>query len=257
MAIFQPVTSPGDLPEAGSNAENLAFDIKLDVDPSNHVELAKDIAAFANATGGVILVGAAENRRHGTIGQYKPVDAPRAKAIRDAYNLAARDRCSPQPLVNPIVIPCEEGFVVAVNVWPFPGQAVGVRIQKEPLGFAFPFRTGVETIWLSAEQLPMLMVPELRRISILLAAIPNSATIKITATLWSFSLEEVRVLENVLVLALQKSPVQIDQPEPGLKFHLPIDIIRSVWKDAKGTWQLGIAGCLKSERGNIVFVPEG
>lgn len=245
MAIFQPVTSPGDLPEAGSNAENLAFDIKQDVNPRAYAELAKDVAAFANATGGVILIGAAEDRKHGIIGRYMPVAADRAKQIRDAYNQAVRDRCSPRPLVNPVVIPCQEGSVVAVNVWPFPGQAVGVRIEKEPLAFAFPFRTGVETIWLSAEQLPMLMVPEIRRISILLAAIPNGAwVVVITANEWRFTLEDVRMLENVVVLTLRESPVTGDGLHRGLKFHLPIDVIRSVWKDAEGTWQLRIAGRL-------------
>lgn len=158
MAVFQPVTTARDLPRAGTSAERISFDIKRDTGTGkqDYFELAKDVAAFANASGGVILIGAAEDRKHGVVGAYMPLSRHRAKEVRDAYNQATRDRCSPRPLVDPVIIDHQGGAVVAVNVWPFPGQAVGVRHAKEPLAFAFPFRAGVETIWLNAEQLPML-----------------------------------------------------------------------------------------------------
>jgi hypothetical protein len=229
VGLFQPITNTSHLPQVGTSAENLALDIKMTVDPGAYFELAKDVAAFANASGGVILVGAAEDRRRGSVGRYMPMEQDEAKRVRDAFNQATRDLCSPKPMLNPVIIACQDKFVVAINVWPFPGQAVGVQLQTELPGFAFPFRTGVETIWLNAEQLPMLMVPELRRISILLDAIPTGARIGILGPRGhvtdEFTLVELRVLENVVVL---------EQGGRTSKTHLPIDAIRSVWKTHSG-----------------------
>lgn len=260
MGLFQPITASSQLPQAGTNAETLALDIKREVDTKEHLELAKDVTAFANATGGVILVGAIEDRKHGSVGRYLPVERSKAKEIRDSYNLATRDRCSPKPLIDPAIIECQAGFVVAVNVWPFPGQAVGVRISKEPLAFAFPFRTGVETIWLTAEQLPMLMVPELRRISILLDAIPKGAEVGILRSDGKISAKcshvELRALENVVVLEVHRQ-IQRDVPARESPIvHLPIDVIRSVWKAHSGQWQFILAGELtETGWGGAIYFP--
>lgn len=134
VSLFQPVTSPTQLPPAGHSAETYSFDIKQNIQkPFDSFELAKDVSAFANANGGVILVGAAEDRKRGTISRYLPLDEKGAKEIRDAYSTAVRDHCSPAPVINPVVLPKDGGHVVAVNVWPFPGQAVGVRQKSVPM----------------------------------------------------------------------------------------------------------------------------
>jgi predicted HTH transcriptional regulator len=86
-------------------------------------EAAKDIAAFANALGGVILIGADEDKKRGMLGRYSPLTDPEAKTARDAWGEAVETRCSPKPMVNLVNVPCGQGCVVAVNVWPFPGQA--------------------------------------------------------------------------------------------------------------------------------------
>lgn len=252
MGLFQPITNTSHLPQVGSNAENLALDIKQTVETRDYFELAKDVAAFANASGGVILVGSAEDRTRGSIGRYMPMEQDEAKQVRDAFTQATRDRCSPKPLLNPVIIECEDKYVVAINVWPFPGQAVGVQLQREPLAFAFPFRTGVETIWLNAEQLPMLMVPELRRISILLDAIPTGASIGIYTPrgyITEYSLVELRALENVIVL-------KAGREEKRAKIHLPIDVIRSVWKEPSEEWRMVIEGVMFwREDGAVVYKP--
>jgi predicted HTH transcriptional regulator len=109
---------------------------------SRVVELAKDVAAFANADGGVLLIGAYEDTRHGVLGTYKALDAQAVKLARESYSQAVRSFCFPSPIIDSVVVPHGNGSVVAVNVWPFPGQAVGVRSREHIDAYFFPFRSG-------------------------------------------------------------------------------------------------------------------
>ena len=249
VGLFQQITNTSHLPPVGANAENLSLDIKVKVDCGNYRELAKDVAAFA------VLGGShqdhAEDRKRGIVGKYLPMDQEEAKQARDAFNQATRDLCSPKPVINPVVIGFQEGFIVAINVWPFPGQAVGIQINKEPPGFAFPFRIGVETEWLTAVQLPMLMVPELRRVTILLDAIPTGAQVGVlssTGPASTFTLVEMRPLENVVVLRAWPAS------ERSKELYLPIDVIRSVWK-AHQQWRIVIEGHLYHDGVGYYYQP--
>jgi hypothetical protein len=112
------------------------------------------------------------------------VDEAAAQEIVSAYEDAARSRCSPQPVVSAqryAMGPALAGDVelrrevVAVNVLPFPGQPIGVRIQADPPAYIFPVRVSTRTIFLTPEQLSMLMTAEIRRIAILIATIPVDA----------------------------------------------------------------------------------
>ena len=58
---FKPVLSITDLPTVGTSREAFNYDFKCTVagtKPTTHAEMAKDVASFANASGGTILVGA-------------------------------------------------------------------------------------------------------------------------------------------------------------------------------------------------------
>lgn len=52
-----PILTTDDLPEVEASLEHLAIDFKLEADPADRAVLATDMAAFANALGGTILVG--------------------------------------------------------------------------------------------------------------------------------------------------------------------------------------------------------
>ncbi len=165
MAAFISYDETTKLPEPGAlETDTLDFKGKMDRrdEKPDYPELAKDIAAFANAHGGVILVGAYEDKPNGRLGVIKGLasDAD-VKEVRDAYSKAATEFCSPSPVTDSKVIPHSSGKVIAVNVWPFPGQAVGVR-EEGYERWAFPWRSHIETKYLMPEQLPMLMIPELR-----------------------------------------------------------------------------------------------
>ena len=149
----------------------------------NYLELAKDMAAMANAYGGVIIVGACEDPK-GTLSLYKTMSAESAAEVCDQYATAHRDRLRPAPIVLQEPISHQGQFLVIVRIEPSVGQAVGVRFlpreetdpseAKAPYEiYGFPARVGDNTTWLQPEQLSMLMLPELRRTILLLRQIGN------------------------------------------------------------------------------------
>ena len=74
VALFRPVATTADLPALSAGRESGTYDFKGSVDLAKKRELAKDVAAFANATGGVILIGAEEDKDAGTLRRYAPMD---------------------------------------------------------------------------------------------------------------------------------------------------------------------------------------
>lgn len=267
-----PIQSEDALPTAGEKREQFDFDCKGDVDEKDTFELAKDVAAFANLAGGVVLVGAVEDKRVGILSRYLPMAAERAQVIADAFSKAVAQRCSPAPLVDVAVIPKDAGRVVAVNVWPFPSQAIGVRIpdavtHKGPQknrkrdAYVFPLRVGNDSIDIQPEQLAMLMLPQERRVTILLKAIPQALRKKVhvvgrhvarqTGHRSNFAIDlefvDVRPLENV---ALFRSASQPDHPA-----HVPLNHIDSVWLGAHNQWWVLVQGEVKVKNGFATYEP--
>lgn len=161
-----------DLPMPGLAHEMARLEFKLQVDAQNRVELAKDVAAFANGVGGTILIGV--EREGERLKAFRPLARDASAKTMSGFDEAVRDWCSPKPLVEIHEIEQAGGCVVAVNVWAFPGQAVGVRDgNRSKARYFFPLRSGANTVYLTPEQLPMIMLPEIRRIAILLSQIPE------------------------------------------------------------------------------------
>lgn len=167
MPLFKRLLVTADLPPENFDRETLSLDVKgKDLRRYKHEDLAEQIAAFANALGGSIIVGA--NEQAGGTYIYDSMSEAEADVNRIKYEQANRDFCSPNPLLEAVVIPRPPGFVAAINVWPFVGQAVGVRIgAPDKAAWLFPLRVGTQTKFLRAEQLPMIMLPELRKVAIL------------------------------------------------------------------------------------------
>lgn len=248
MALFRPIAAPTDLPAMGTGRESGTFDFKGEVDVANQRELAKDVAAFANALGGVILVGAYEDK--GTLGRYAPMAREDAEKVKTAYELAIGQRCHPQPVVDVVSIetadPLPPGHVVAVNVYATPLGPVGVRWDSDKKGpsFAFPLRTTAQTHFMTPTELAMLMVPEVRRIATLLDQIPPSQRTGIQLCLREPS-PGTYVVTLVSVDPLS-STATFDATGPRTgetwRLDLPIDCISSVWRTNDGAWKLAITG---------------
>lgn len=239
--MFQPITDVSKLPPIGAiETDSLDFkgrgehEGKLDA-----VEFAKDVAALANSIGGSLIYGACEAGNR--LSKYKPLEPKYAGGLRRAISEAVTTRCSPTPVFTPREFDLEGGKLVVVDVWPFPGQAVGVRGEGERDGYFFPMRSGANTNFLKPEQLPMLMIPELRRVVILLRSIPERDKILVreprTDPNWGYSRryysEEILRMVSIDEL-LNRVIFERDEGHQQVSVPIPLDRVTSVFRDMKG-----------------------
>ncbi len=270
MAYFAPITDRDALPPVGAHAETYALDIKR-TSRNRHgsfvpFELAKDVAAFANATGGVLLIGADEDLTSATLREYVGLGSEQDRLEHaKAYEAAVQDRCSPVPLINPVSVSDSSGkFVLAVNVWPFPSQAVGVKVdgsKSDGYGgpsFVFPLRTGRVTAYIRPEQLAMLMDPATRRIAALLESIPPHKRLAVSVIstregvqVSEHTFEIVRVDAQSNVLQVRGTP-----GEDQRSVRVPLDRIITAWQQDDDAWAIAVAGTLsESGTGAYRFTP--
>lgn len=267
-----PIETESQLPPQGSTYETRSFDMKLHQTSGTEFEKAKDIAAFANANGGVILVGALEATGTGRLLRYEALALEAAKTLREDYDQACRNRCSPVPMIDPRVIQTSSGAVVVVNIWPFPGQVVGVKVRsnkddgKEKDAWIFPMRSGTHTIDLRPEQTAMLMVPEIRRKACLLSAIPHERRDSIRVSIYrparspGYSRDElngkmvdVNVQANTITLALQDTPKIGGLPKPFVAHCFPLEAVEAVWVDNSSLWNISLGVVLHENHPNWEF----
>jgi hypothetical protein len=212
--------------------------------------MAKDVAAFASAHGGTLLVGAYGGTR---LEHYKSVTADEAKEIAEGFDRAVRDRCAPAPLISTEVLPHDDGFVVAVNVHPFPGQLIGVRIlqnDKKDLGALkgvehlcfFPLRVGTHTKFIPPEQLPMFIDGKMRRIAIILqSAVDQQVALfdafgsdRKTPYLDAANIRAVNPLTNSITFGVTRRGGET-------QFTLPLDLVETVCRQGSH-WHVYLKG---------------
>jgi hypothetical protein len=252
--MWKPIENQKDLPQIGT-LESSTLDFK-GAAPDDTIEMAKDVAAFANAQGGTLLIGA-----HGgsQLQTYKPMAAGEAKRVAVAFDEAVKVRCAPSPLFSTELISYESGFIVAINVQPFPGQVVGVGLTKAESQiptpksgkttkgvdglFSFPLRVGTHTKVITPEQLPMFMDAKIRRVAIALEAIVGKRVVLFDFTntdkrvgLEVATVERVDMITNVLEL-------MVDYESDHLPVQLPLDFVETVCQ-AKPAWHLYLNGHL-------------
>lgn len=250
MALFTVLTTAAQLPLPGTSRETGTFDFKARPDPQDQRELAKDIAAFANATGGVLLAGAQEDRASGSLSGYVPLSLAEAQEIKRAYEESATTFCSPNPVFDPVVIErVRAEFVVAVNVYAFPVCPVAVRwVPGEP-AWTFPLRTATQTHWMSPTEAIMLAIPAIRRAAILLDAIPlreRQDVVLLGADAAAPYVGKKANLRFSGVDALASSATF--EETVGIagiqKTSIPLDAVQSVWKGNDGKWCVALTGCI-------------
>lgn len=143
---WTPIRGPGDLPAEGK-PESETLDLKrcYERNAKGQTSALRDIASFANAFGGTILVGAEEEPDTAVLKEY--VGIPDADAEGRRIKQLALARLDPQPDVETVPIRTSDGLnVLAINVAPFPG-VVGVRheikwefyVRRERLNHAVTF----------------------------------------------------------------------------------------------------------------------
>ena len=238
---------PFQLPLRGHvESPTLDFKKRSPINTEEHrIELAKDVAALANALGGVLISGAWEVE--GALSRYLPYDNEEAaEEVRRAYEKAVLDRCVPAPIVT-----CEkrlvappvgevEGLIVLVHVTAYPGQPVGVRVGAgEKATYFFPVRVGADTKYYRPDQLAMLMSAKVRRMAILLNAIPRDAP----CSMHQFTKDGGKHPLDGLVLD------SVDEATNSVRFKVqtgsvrtvPLDHVQTVYFDqARQVWKVAV-----------------
>ncbi len=233
------------LPEPGA-AESPALDFKAKgEDKSGEADfankLACQVAAMANALGGELVVGAVHDRSTGRLKHYAPFGTEQeAQARCRAYDEAVRDLCYPPPIFA-VEAPRQKdsGWVVVVHVTAYPGQAVGVRVGKkaDDVPFRFPVRVGTQTTYFPPERLPMLMSADVRRMAILLNAIPAGEKCVVRQFL---SNGAPHLLDDVFMVAVEEltNSVRFKLPS-GAYRSIPLDHVQTVYfKEHGAVWSV-------------------
>lgn len=249
--MFTPIQTPSQLPEPGRVNENGCLDFKAHP-TDDRFEIAKDIAAMANTSGGTLLVGAQGNGE--ILGKYVPIASIDASKSQRVYEEAVRDRCSPPPLFNVELIERDSGIIMAVNVWPFPGQLVGVRLLNGETKcgskgkhvedvFFFPMRVGSHTKAITPEMIPMFTDARARRIAACLGEARGKllkwSTVVDRKNSWqsdTAKLLDIDLLGNSVTLEMD-----FDSENKGAAISISIDHIETVWRD-KNTWNMIVRG---------------
>jgi hypothetical protein len=250
MPLYKPLIRPQPLPEVDSAVEHAVLDFKVR-DAKTEFHRAKDVAAFANHLGGTLVIGAHESG--GYLRAYPGVEPSEAAAICKSYSQSVEQRCEPHPIIETDIYECPGNTlkkIVVINVEPSL-TLVGARIQShkpdEGFGkhsFVFPLRTENDSTFLTPGQLPMYMIPQIRRVIILLSTIPAGTAVRLVRTAGNPGTEHIyaavfdAVLESFNVVRLRGSQ---GSPPPALV--IPLDVIVSVFHgnyggDSQAMWTI-------------------
>jgi hypothetical protein len=268
--IYQRIERPNDLPPSGNpnvrSREKHDLEFKSFADPKQPCEHAKDVAAFANVLGGVILVGADD-----TSGPllYPGLKKQSVADVKRIYEEAAK-MCSPPTVVDVVPVEHPSGVqVVAVNVDPYIEQVVGApvsvldknrRAHKHPNAWVFPIRRASQTSFIEPENLPMYMNREIRRAVLLLAGIPPEARREVLVHYHVQREIEGRHWDGVVQLAkmtLTLGDVSVERNRVRLGrigsievwSAVPLLDVVDVWEPFDGAWEMKIAGRLRWVKG--------
>ncbi len=230
------------------------FDLKFTYKPGSQAEMAKDLAAFANAQGGALIIGAKEGP---TEPDYtSPLRAEVAERIALEFDLAVRDHCRPSPTIHVRTIPSRDApgmVVLVINIEPAVDQPIAARVgEKSFAAWRFPVRVGRDTEFLFPEQLPLYMNSKARRAKLLLlralAAGGDVDLFDVPPGSWShgnirrsspFKLDAVDTEGGGSVLLRDGTGNLGSQ-----SIAVPLDDVEAVWLQHDGRWAMRISGHL-------------
>lgn len=255
-----------DVVDVRDRPEDWQLDYKTKVDTAEWWEMAKDIAAFANHLGGVLLIGAHQKGRKVEL---PGIAADEAERYSLQYRNIARDKCSPSAIVSARIIGIPEsqtGALLAVNVEPMPDQIVGAMFyrtnqnneKKSSDAWRFFVRVGEDNKPIKPEHLAMYMNPAMRRKIIHLEAIPKNVQKRViwrqSTNSWRDPPENLEV--RTLDVDLEHNVVEIarDEGSVATRTRIPLDDVDAVWESAPDTWCIRVTGWF-GQKGSYVSSP--
>jgi hypothetical protein len=260
--------------------EKTVLDLKSHCDlsrPTQTFELAKDMAAFANALGGTVLVGASERsdtlgRKTGRIEAFVPLTDD--QALIKAATSAARDLCQPPITVEPEIIkltPEEQSTIVdnplqstatlvALNVHPLVASPCGVAAcdsngKRVSDAFRFPLRFIEGTKWLRPEELAFHMNSHERRMYLLLVQLPRDRDVFV----WDKGQGGLGAKRTGRIGDLDPDRMIAKLQFKDSVVHVPLTFVTAVWLDEKDVWNVDIRGAINTQQTGdpVRFVPFG
>jgi hypothetical protein len=150
-----------------------------------------------------------------------------------------------------VLLPIGSKALLALNVWPFPGQPVSVKVAAEH-AFLFPIRLADGTDYLRPEQLAMFMSADVRRKAIVLNRLKRLDKVHVHSLNIPAQNPPMPIFEAVF-MKLDEMANSVDLVFPALPsvpaptIGLPIDQLLSVW--------LGSTGIIHVMLDTVQFVP--
>jgi hypothetical protein len=269
---YQRIEAPGDLPPPGAlNArarEKQDLDFKIFADSGKMWEHAKDIAAFANALGGVLLIGA-DDQSDPTVLKYPGLVGQTVADVKRVYEDAGA-KCSPAQSVDVVPIKGPGNLdLVAVNVDPCVDQIVaspGGHKQTGILGhlWRFPIRRASQTDDINPEDLAMFMDRQARRAYVMVARIPPDKRPRMvfyhqkSASPHQHGPLETGDYELRLVdVPRERNFIVVEHT--GSQCRIPLSDILDVWERDDEVWAVKVSGTLiiETRRGSpcVTYYP--
>jgi schlafen family protein len=263
-------------------AESSMFDLKATYDTtktSTRYDIAKDVAAFATAFGGTIVVGVQES---GGKAIALPGVSDRPTLMREIAT-ALQGYCSPLPatpeeheiIVTPenavhllgpgVQPPHADVTLLTLNVRADPRGPIGVR----PFGangptqdtYKFPIRVNDQTAFLGPTELPMWMNSHERKVALQLAKIPVGKLVDVELHCRRGYLQQGPYERNVSIARVDEEGmyVVIEDATLQLRTNVPFGFIAAVWEKEDGGWAVAAQGHIltasSSSRRPNHFVP--
>ncbi|WP_434043005.1 MULTISPECIES: AlbA family DNA-binding domain-containing protein [Sorangium] len=269
-ATYRRIETFADVPPAGpldaKVRETHRLDFKETASPEKTAEHAKDMAAFANTFGGVILIG---SKVEAGIVEHPGISRSHASRLAEVYEQTAKEMCSPSPVVNAIIIPAPGNFQVllAINIDPFVEGPIGAKL-KEQDAWLFPVREASHTKYLRPNELPMYMNPKVRRTILLLDCIRNTDSVQLwmppgpsTEKIILRSMSSHHVDENAYG-PLELEPINVKKGDVDLaknsaifgwedtegpyirliRVGVPLTDIEDIWQTPENRWNVRLGG---------------
>ncbi|MCX5063823.1 ATP-binding protein [Streptomyces sp. NBC_00452] len=120
-------------------------------DQAGRTELAKDVAALANGTGGVLVLGLAEDRRTSIPGAVTPVELTDGKLRQIRQAIASNLR--PTPRIELFTKPDQSGSNQGILFIAVPRSMDAPHAVVDQTRLAYPRRNGSTTAWLTEAEI--------------------------------------------------------------------------------------------------------
>lgn len=163
----------------------------------------------------------------------------------NAYSSGAK-LCRPTPTFEFKRFPKNDGWILAISIWPTANQIVSIGISGDKnrsghggSAFVFPIRVGSHTDFIPPERLAMHMLPNVRRAAILLERIPEGTRVRVRAinqndgnNCWIWTYTGVDEDKNLVNFSTDAQSV----------VNRPLDQVRTVF-ESEGEWHILFEYC--------------